>query len=539
MSFPPSCLCTCAAGAWDAIAFGRDGLAYNPLSSGRLEMRVGNRGAARGDSLDRGALVSLLLALGLLLQACGGGTSGSPRGEMGNPRADSGASRGDAAQREAGAAPAGGAGRPGQSSGEPAAAQAAAGDGTLSSSELALVYQLILDRYVDRVDHAALLQAANGAIRELELKGGALPLDTAPLDFAPTPVGNPERDWQNFARAYDAVVQKHPTWAATTRPDWAALRQMLASLGDNHSMFIEPDEVRRNAETNYSGIGVRMSKPQANEAPIVVEVFQNSPAAQAGLKAGDRVVAVDGNPTEGRPIAEVVAGVRGPQGTQVRLSIARTDQPSGDIAITRAPVEQARVEGLLRGNVIGIVRIRSFGEGVPELVQQVLTQGQARGARAWVLDLRGNPGGALGAVARVAANFIDNRPVGVAVDRAGAREPVNAAGRPAIPRTPLVVLTDKETASGAEILAAALKEYQIAPLVGTATAGSVGIAEQRPLSDGSAVQLTLRRLVTPSGAQLDRVGVQPDVPVDLTTADLERGDDPQLARALELLLGRI
>ncbi len=142
-------------------------------------------------------------------------------------------------------------------------------------------------------------------------------------------------------------------------------------------------------------------------------------------------------------------------------------------------------------------------------------------------------------MARVATNFVENRPIGVAVNRAGSREPINAEGRPAIPRTPVVVLVDQETASGAEVLAAALKEYQVGPIVGATTAGNVGIAEPHRLADGSAVQITVRRLLSPSGAQIETVGVQPAVPVQLTVADRERGDDPQLARALELLVGNV
>ncbi len=486
----------------------------------------------------RGPLLSLVLVLSLLAQACAsaGGAPGSPRGFLGgNSRGSAGSPRGESSRQQQPPS------KPAQQSAEDDNTSATPGamEGTLSSSDLGLVYRFILDRYVDRVDHVALVQAANKAIHDLEVKGGALPLDTAALDFAAAPVGNPERDWQNFARAYDAVVQKHPEWASANHPDWAALRQMLQSLGDNNSLFIDPEEFKRMNETGYSGVGVRMSKPRPDEPPAIVEVFQNSPAARAGLKPGDRVIAVDGKPTEGRSITEVVSGIRGPQGTPVKVSISRGGQPALDTQITRAAVDPPRVEGAVRGNVVGIVRVRGFGENVPEMVQQILTQGRARGARAWVLDLRGNSGGALNAVARVAANFMDNRPVGLAVDRDGNREPINADGRPAIPKTPLVVLVDKETASGAEILAAAIKEYQIGPLVGTATAGSVGIAVPRQLSDGSAVQLTVRRLLTPSGAQLDKMGVQPDVAVDLTIADLERGDDPQLTRALELLAARL
>jgi carboxyl-terminal processing protease len=170
-------------------------------------------------------------------------------------------------------------------------------------------------------------------------------------------------------------------------------------------------------------------------------------------------------------------------------------------------------------------------------VQQLLTQGRNRGARAWILDLRGNTGGSIDAMARVAANFIDNRPVGLAIDRSGQREPITASGRPAIPRFPFVVLIDRETSAGAEILAAAIHEYQVAPLVGTRTAGSVGLAVPQPLSDGSAIQLTVRRLVSPSGAVIDKQGVQPDIEAELTVEDLQRGDDPPFARAVEILAG--
>jgi carboxyl-terminal processing protease len=474
------------------------------------------------------AVSALVLALSLLLTACSG--SGGATG-VGNPRVstDSSSGQGDSSAKPSSQTP---------GSGSPAV-EPATSDGTLTSSDLALVYRLILDRYVDRVDHAERVKVASSAIRELELKSSVLPLESAALDFAPAPVGNPERDWINFSRSYDVVVQRNPRWAAAARPDWAAVRQMLQSLGDNHSMFIEPEEFRRMNETGYSGIGVRFSKPSEQEAPIVVEVFQGSPASRAGLKPGDRIVAVDGRPTEHRPLTEVASSIRGERGSPVKLSVSRGGQPAAENQITRAPVEVQPVQGEIRGSVIGVLRIRSFGEGVPEMVQRFLTQGRSQGARAWVLDLRGNPGGDLRAVARVAANFIENRPVGVAVDRSGSRTPINAEGRPAIPPAPIVVLVDRETSSGAEILASAIQEYQIGPIVGTTTSGSVGIASSQQLSDGSAIQLTISRLVSPSGQQLDKVGVEPDVSIDVTIADLERGQDPQLLRALELLLGRI
>lgn len=410
-------------------------------------------------------------------------------------------------------------------------------NGSLSSTELGMVYQFIVQRHVDQVDHRQLVEAAVLAVREAGLKSNALPLDLAPTDLVPLPTGDPAEDWSAFARGYDVLVQKHPAWAAAARPDWAVLRKMLGTLSDDHSMFLEPAEVQRMGETNFTGVGVRVTRPSADQPPYVVEVFNNSPAATAGVKAGDQILAVDGAATTGRSLPDVISTIRGTQGSRVTLSMVRGQQPSVDVQITRAPVESPRVEASVRGGVLGILRIRSFGEGVPEQVQQVLTQGRNRGVRAWIIDLRGNPGGSLEAMARVATNFIEARPVGLAVDRSGQPEQIVAPGRATVPRFPFVVLVDGETAAGAELLASAIKDYQIAPLVGVRTAGSVGLASPQPLSDGSAIQVTIRRLVSPSGTAIDKQGVQPDVPADLTLGDLQRGEDPQLLRAIELIVG--
>jgi carboxyl-terminal processing protease len=415
--------------------------------------------------------------------------------------------------------------------------QPARTDGVLSSAELGLVYQLIIQRFVDKVDHATLVQGAVGAIHDVGMKYNALPVDMALVDLVPPPAGSPERDWSAFARGYDALAGKYPTWASEARPDWAVLRRMLAALNDDHSIFIEPDEYRRMNETGFTGVGVRVTRPDPSALPYVVEVFRDSPAAGAGVQPGDQIVAVDGQTTQGRSLTEVVTGIRGAQGTPVVLTVTRGDRQNVDLRINRRPVDAPRVEGAIRGNVLGVLRIRSFADGVPEAVQQLLTQGRNRGARAWIVDLRGNPGGSIDAMARVASNFIDNRAVGLAIDRSGQREPITASGRAALPRFPFVVLVDHETAAGTEVLAAAIHEYQVAPIVGTRTAGSVGLAVPQPLSDGSAVQLTIRRLVSPSGAAIDKLGVQPDIEADLTVDDLQKGEDPQFMRAVELLAG--
>jgi carboxyl-terminal processing protease len=468
------------------------------------------------------------LAIVALVAGCSAGGAPGAASRTGNARVDP-------STEEGRPSPPGGGTTGGQNRSAPSTPGAS--DGTLTSTEIGLVYQFIVQRFVDKVDHAALVEGAIAAVNETGLKSGALPIDLAPTDLVPVPTGDVDRDWSAFARGYDALVGKHPEWAAKARPDWAILRKMVATLHDDHSLFIEPQEMRRMSETSFTGIGVRMTRAKPEDLPYVTEVFNNSPASAAGVKPGDQVVAVDRNSTAGRSLTEVVNGIRGTQGTRVVLSVVRGGQPPVDIQITRAAVDAPRVEGAVRGGVLGVLRIRGFGEGVPEQVSQFLTQGRNRGARAWIIDLRGNPGGSLEAMARVAINLIDARPVGVVVDRDGQQQQIVAPGRPVVPRFPFVLLVDRETSSGAELLASAIKEYQVAPIVGGRTAGSVGLASPQTLSDGSAIQITIGRLMSPSGAVIDKQGVDPDFPVDLTVDDLQRGEDPQLLRALEVLTG--
>src|SRR5262249_5849007 len=157
-----------------------------------------------------------------------------------------------------------------------------------------------------------------------------------------------------FSRGYDALVGKNPEWAASARPDWAILRKMISTLNDDHSLFMDPQELKRTTETGFTGVGVRVTRPKETEPPYVTEVCRDSPARSAGVKAGDQITAVDGKTTNGLSLTEVVPSIRGNQGSKVVLSMARGGQPPVDIQITRAPVDAPRVEGAVRGGVLGV-----------------------------------------------------------------------------------------------------------------------------------------------------------------------------------------
>jgi carboxyl-terminal processing protease len=411
----------------------------------------------------------------------------------------------------------------------------------LSSSDLYIAYRAILDNYVDPVDDKQLITAANTSLRQGLSNQPTLPMLTMPLDLIGNLSGNPDQDWQIFGDAYDSIVSKLPDWAQQNHADWMVLRSMTDSLHDGHTSFLTPDEVARSHETSFAGIGVLMSRPQDNQPPLIAEIFPNSPAAASGLKRGDRIIAVDGQDVTGQSVGDVANLIRGQPGTTVRLQVTRLNasQPM-DFMMKRATVQVDQVIGRQVPNApIGYLKIRQFGDpSVVDNVLGILNQGRQRGIKGWVVDLRGNPGGSLNAVVAVAAGFVDtdHATIGFQVDRQRHQTPLETQPLNLLNGASVVVLVDHDTASGAEILAAALQEAKLATLVGTKTAGNVGVATQVTLPDESVLQVTEQRFVSPSGAQLDNLGVTPDVQVDMSDEDLENDRDPQLGKALEVMV---
>ena len=414
----------------------------------------------------------------------------------------------------------------------------------LSSADLYPAYRAILDMYVDPVDSRQLISAASDALRQ-GLRGvPALPMLTMPLDLVGGTTGDADKDWQAFGDAYDSVVTKMPAWAQQAHADWMVLRSMAESLHDGHTSFMTPDEAKRRNETSFAGIGVLMSRPQDNQPPLIAEIFPNSPAAGSGLKRGDRIIGVDGQDVAGQAVGDIASLIRGQPGTQVRIQVNRLGSPQPlEFTMRRAVVQVDQVIGRQVPNApIGYLKIRSFGD--PSTVDQILgilDQGRQRGLRGWVVDLRGNPGGSLNAVIGAAGGFFDanHSVIGYQVDRQRRQTPLQTQPLNLLNGASLVVLVDRESASGAEIFAAALQEAKIATLVGSKTAGNVGVATQITLPDDSVLQVTEQRFVSPGGAQLDGVGVTPDVQVDLADEDLQNDRDPQLGKALELIVQKI
>jgi carboxyl-terminal processing protease len=316
--------------------------------------------------------------------------------------------------------------------------------------------------------------------------------------------------------------------------DQAAVEGMLKALGDRWGAYYSPTgyaSFQAGLDGRYSGIGVWL-RAGDGERVVIASVQPASPAASAGLLAGDRLVSVAGHPVGSESLGDVAAQLRGESGSSVSLVLERDGEPV-TTTVRRGAVASSDVDVTRLKGGVEVVRIAAFTKGTGAAVRKAIESSDARTVSGVVLDLRGNPGGLLTEAVEVASEFLDGGAV-VSYQRRG--EPLhqlNAIGQ-GNTSVPLVVLVDSSTASAAEVVAAALQDRDRAVIVGARTYGKGSIQEPSQLSDGSALELTVGRYVTPSGRSLDGVGLMPDVLVST-----KAGPTQAEQRALEVLTGLV
>jgi carboxyl-terminal processing protease len=332
---------------------------------------------------------------------------------------------------------------------------------------------------------------------------------------------------------------------------------MVDALGDvGHTAFLTRDEWQRmqaSLEGRFEGIGALMGVRQRR--PIITQTLPNSPARRAGLKAGDVIVQVDGKDVDGLSLDQIVQRVRGPAGTQVRLTILRggESQPR-EVTITRGRLDTPDATWwMLPGTKVAHVALREFGKQADAQLKAVLEAARKAGAAALIIDVRGNPGGLKDQAVDVTSGFLHpGEVVFIEQDAAGRRTEVPVLPEKSTGRgLPTCLLIDEGTASSAEIFAGALQDYGRARLVGTRTFGTGTVLQSfGPLHDGAYLLLAIAQWLTPKGRQIWHHGIPPDVPVELPqgaqpllpgeephldAAGLARSQDKQLLRALDLL----
>ena len=344
-------------------------------------------------------------------------------------------------------------------------------------------------------------------------------------------VGSSSSDSGVIDAAADRIEQSAAEPVDREELERAAVEGMLKSLGDRWSSYYDPSEYASfedALEGRYSGVGIWV-RP-SRDGVLVASVQSESSAAQAGIVPGDVIVAVDGTPATSASVGTVVQRLRGPAGSTVTLTVQR-DGTTSDVEVTRSVLEASdvTVEHLADGVVR--VDVRTFSRGVGRTVRQAVSDDPAAHAGGVILDLRGNPGGLLDEAVEVASVFLDGGAV-VSYEQRDAPDRTLYAVGDGDTSTPVVVLVDGGTASAAEVVAAALQDRSRAVIVGSRTYGKGSVQQPSVLPDGSAIEFTIGRYITPAGRVIDGRGIEPDVLVDPLEA-------PEVAeaRALEVLRG--
>jgi carboxyl-terminal processing protease len=319
-----------------------------------------------------------------------------------------------------------------------------------------------------------------------------------------------------------------------------SIRGMVDALGDPHTTFFDPDQLRQvniDLEGSYEGIGAWVD-PTADYLTIVAPI-PGSPAEAAGLQPGDRIIAVDGDDMTGIDGDLVIKRVLGPAGTPVLLTIERDgEEDTFDVEIIRATIVIPTTETkMLEGN-IAYLHLFNFGADSAEVFHNDLENLLANDPAGLIIDLRNNGGGYLYAVVNIASEFVSDGVIVYEEYGDGTRDVLEAvSGGLATDDLPIVVLVNEGTASASEILSGVIQDYHRGVLVGNTTfgKGSVQLQLNIPGYNG-AIRVTIARWLTPNERHIHGIGLDPDFEVDLTEADVENGDDPQLDFAIQYLI---
>jgi len=365
-----------------------------------------------------------------------------------------------------------------------------------------------------------------------------------------------EPDFKLISEAWSIISKKYVDHQAVQpqKLTYGAISGMVNALGDTgHSTFLSPELLSIEShflQGNFSGIGAQVKIKEGHI--VILAPIDGSPAQLAGLQSGDIILRANGEDITGLPLEQAVTRIAGKPGTSVTLTILNPKSgQSREITIVRAEITIRNVRWQrLSGSNVAHLRIAGFSQGVAEEVRKTITEVRDQRLTGIILDLRDNPGGVFDEAIGAASQFLSGGNVVLEKNGNGDVKPVPVKPGGLAPVIPLVVLINGGSASGAEIVAGALKDAQRAKLVGEKTFGAGTLLQEFGLSDGSAMLLAIAEWITPAGHVIWHKGITPDVEVSLPVgaiplypdrekgmnpAQLQASEDTQLLGALDLL----
>lgn len=317
---------------------------------------------------------------------------------------------------------------------------------------------------------------------------------------------------------------------------YGSLAGMVASLNDPYSVFLNPqvnNEFTEELSGRFEGIGAEIGLRK--DQLTIIAPLPESPAFKAGLRSGDKILAIDGLDTQGMALDKAVSLIRGEKGSLVKLFISPVDgKDMKEVEIIRDTIKIISVSWEDKGDQIVYIKISYFNEDTFERFRDAVKEAIATNPKAIILDLRGNPGGFLDVAVKIASYWVDTNPVVLEKMYNGSITPFPAVGRPLLKDIKTVVLVNEGSASASEIVAGALQDYKLATIIGQQSFGKGSVQDLIEFNDGSSVKLTVAKWLTPNGKTIDEIGITPDILVEMSTEDYDELRDPQLDKAIEL-----
>jgi carboxyl-terminal processing protease len=377
-----------------------------------------------------------------------------------------------------------------------------------------------------------------GGVVVTRTTGGEIPAAIANLPVTPktTDAGALVDEVQKIIKN-EALVPPGETTMTT-----GAVQGLLNSIEDSYAVYFDPSAYTKFQEDQtgqFFGIGITVQLNDKGQ-PFVVKPFPGTPAAKAGLKANDVIVSINGEKRAKWDIDQVVARIRGPKGTKVTLEISRKGTPKTfKVQITRDKITVPNVMSRKIGKDVGYIRLMQFTTQADQQVRDAINSLAKQGVKGYILDLRENPGGLLQQAVDVSSLFVKDGVI-VRVDERGKPEQEEFATGDTATTKPLVLLVDGNSASASEIVAAALKDYGRAKLVGEKTFGKGSVQTIEQLSNGGAVKLTTAHYLSPKKIVINKVGVTPDYVVKMDMKNQAKDStDTQLQKAIAVLRGML
>ncbi len=352
--------------------------------------------------------------------------------------------------------------------------------------------------------------------------------------------------WQTWNKIHQDYVDSSKL--NTQKMIYGAIKGMVNSLDDPYTVFFDPSDAKTFLEDvngSFGGVGIEIGVRDGKFK--VISPLEGTPAKKAGIMPGDEIVGVNGKSVEGIGIDELVKLIRGPKGTKVTLTIKRKGWSSPrEFKIKRAIINVPSLKWYLissktgkedKNGDIAYINLYQFSREADPVFKEVANKILRSSAKKIILDLRNNPGGYLDVAQDIAGLFLKRGKVVVIEDFGGKRkrEIYKSRGNAKLSKYPVVILINKGTASAAEILSAALRDNRGIKLIGETSFGKGCVQELENLRGGSSLKITVANWLTPKGDQISHKGLKPDIEVKMSEEDYDKGIDPQLEKAIEII----